>query len=296
MKRMKRMKRIKRIKRMVKLCALMVLLACPLRVQAQLAVADGFAHGILAKMGIDQIIYYGQSLAELVQNVQNTYAQIVLLKEAGERSLQNLRSVVDVKSFDDFMKWQNRQLYMEREVADRYRNTGMQIGDKKYTIETLDEIPGALRRNYGDQYWDDFTEEQRREMYVQLGLSPSNYAYVKTWSERTDRLAQRMLFQSEILDDEYEEAAEHRKNLIGKYRSSREDLDSNEILKETHITQMNIEMGLRNLSRILTGKFEYDVAKDKIGSTPANPVMLSDHWDSQPFGNINESYVAVEYF
>jgi len=71
-------------------------------------------------------------------------------------------------------------------------------------------------------------------------------------------IAKRLLTRGEILDEENEKAAEGYQNMIGKYRQSREDLDTNELLKNSHMTMMQIEMVLRDLS-------------DKRAQVPANP-------------------------
>jgi len=269
---------------------LVLVLFCAFSVcaNAQLAVVDGAVQSLLTAMGIDQVIYYAQSLAELSQNVQNSYQQIQHMIRAEQRALENLRSIVDVRNFDDFMKWQNRQLYLEREVEDRFDNIGVKIGKNTYTLTELDKIPSAMRDNYGDPYWDDFTEEQREEMYFKLGLAPANYNYVKTWSAREDMIAKRLLTRGEILDEENAQAAEGYQNLIQKYRQSREDLDTNELLKNSHMTMMQIEMVLRDLSRAIAAKDEYDMAKDKKSQAPANPPRLSDQWNKEIFGNISK--------
>jgi len=58
------------------------------------------------------MIYYGQQLADNVQQMENTVKQIEYMKTQAERAVQNLASADDIKSWDDFMDFYNRQLYL----------------------------------------------------------------------------------------------------------------------------------------------------------------------------------------
>jgi len=277
------------MKRMLKVFMLIMVLTCSFNVHAQLAVADGAVHTLMATLGIDQVIYYAQSLAQLVTNVMNTYQQVQYMIQAEQRALQNLTAIADVRSLDDFMRWQNRQLYMEREVEDRFNNLGVQIGNKMYRRQDIHDIPAALRTNYGDEYWDEFTEDQRKEMYTTLGLAPSNYVYVQTWAEREKDIGRRMLTYGYILDDEYKMTADDYADLVDRYTSG-EEFTENQLSMNQHITQMRIEMSLRALARQIAERNEYDLARDALAATPPNPPRLSDEFNSDPFGTITEGY------
>jgi hypothetical protein len=275
---------------------LVLFLFIPFLVHAQgLPVIDAAAVTFLEITHIDQVIHHAQSLAQTVQSVQYLYQQTVNMFEAEKRALENLRSIADVRSFDDFMKWQNRQLYMEKEVEDRFNNLGVKIGGKTYRAAEIDEIPDAMRSSFKDPFEDDFTEEQRKEMYLTLGLAPGNYNYVKKWQEREADFVRRIQVQSALLYDENKHAAKGYNDLIEKYSQPADGLDMNQILKNMHITQMQTEMVLREIARQNAEKYEYDIARNKLAETPPTPLRLSDTWNAQIFEPITENVWSREY-
>jgi len=276
------------MKKILKMGAFLLCLALP-KAHAQIvAMLDPIVQSMLAQSGIDAAIYYAQSIANQVEEIQNTIAQVQIMRDAAERSWNNLKSITDVKSFDDFMKWQNRQLYLERQTEARFKNLGIKIGDETYTMTELDKIPEAVRKNYGREYWENFSEEERASMYRELGLDPANYMYVKTWGAREEYYMQKFLTDPERIVDESAAAEEDNKNIIQKYLESREDVDTNQILKNTHITQMKIEMVLRELSDAIAEKNRFEYEKRKLAETPPNAPRLSDHWDEELFSPLTD--------
>ena len=273
----------------------LVLVICSFNAHAQFAVIDTAAIGFLEWTHIDQVIAAAQNLSQIVQSVDYLYQQTVNMVEAEKRALQNLKSIADVENFDDFMKWHNRQLYMEREVEDRFTNLGVRINGKTYRAGEIDQIPDALRNSFGDPYWNDFTEEQRKEMYVTLGLAPGNYNYVKKWQQREADFARRIQVQSAIWNAENQEAAGKYSDIKLKYSQPADNLDVNQILKNIHITEMQTEMVLREIARQNAEKYEYDVALNKLSATPPAPPRLSDTWNASFFEPITENVWTFEY-
>jgi hypothetical protein len=98
------------------------------------------------------------------------------LQTSAERSLQNLGSATDIKSWDDFKDWYNYQLYLERQTIRTFENMKVNIGGKNYHFTDVLGIYDGLKWET-IEFWDnEFTEEQRREMWTKAGLSPANYA------------------------------------------------------------------------------------------------------------------------
>ena len=277
------------MKKISRLSLFLIFLACPfMYAQTPIPVVDNIAISVLAKSGIDQVIYYAQSVMQMAQNVQNTYDQLKYMAEASVRAYSNLRGIADVKSWDDFMQWNNRQLYLDREVEERFYDMGLKVGNRTYRMEDIDEIPGAFRKNFGDQYWDDFTSDQRREMYLNLGLTPSNYMYLQKWQAREDEIARRIQTYGSIYADEMDRAAQSILETINSYSVPDESIDANKILKDTHITQMKIEMAIREQNRLLAEQMEYNLSKDSPGKAPPNPPRLYNTWNKEFFGKITE--------
>jgi len=78
---------------------------------------------------------------------------------------KNMASLQDVDSWDDFMSWYNRQLYLERASENAWNNINVTVGKKQYHITQIEDMAYAAKENYGD-YWDkEFTDEQRREIW-----------------------------------------------------------------------------------------------------------------------------------
>jgi hypothetical protein len=261
-----------------------ILVGYPLSAQLT-PVVDAALVKLMSDSIFEQALYYAQSIAQMVDNVKNTYNQFQLMVEAEKRALRNLKGVLEVSSWEEFMKWHNRQLYLERETEARFMNMGVKIGSKTYTLESIEGIPDALRENFGDGYWGDFTEEQRREMYINLGLAPSNYAYIQTWKQREDRLARRILTAPERIAEENQEAAERNSDLIRRYTEEDETLTENQIMKNMQVTLSNLEMAARDQALRDAEYYEYVMARDKLSAAPPNPVLVdrasyeADYWE-----------------
>jgi cell division protein FtsB len=285
------------MKKILNLCTLLVCLALP-KAYSLTEVIDAGLTSFMAWSHADQIVKYGLMIAAQTEEVANTYQQVQMMIEAEKRAINNLSGVLDVKNFDDFMKWQNRQLYLEREAEDRFYSMGVKIGGKNYTVTELNGIPGALHNTFGDPYWDDFTEEQRAEMYNQLGLSPANYNYVKLWSAREDYYAKKILSDPDRLAGETEEAGKRYQSLLQQYRQKNQNLDANELAKNQHASLMQIEMVLRGISEALAEKERHEYEMRQLGKTPANPPGFSAHWDSNLFASgadLTNEKVEIEY-
>jgi hypothetical protein len=261
-----------------------ILVCFPLSAQI-MAVVDAALVKLMSDSIFEQALYYAQSVAQMVDNVKNTYNQFQLMVEAEKRALKNLKGVLEVRSWDEFMNWHNRQLYLERETEARFMNMGVKIGGNTYTYESIENIPAALRENFGDEYWNDFTPEQRREMYLRLGLSPGNYAYIQTWKQREDRLARKILTAAEILAEENQAAAERNSGLIRRYTVEDETLTENQIMKNMQVTLSNLEMVARDQALREAEYYEYVMARDKLNAAPPNPVLVdrnsyeADYWE-----------------
>ena len=100
------------------------------------------AHDIVSQgINIAQFIYEGY---QVYQTAMNTWDQLQNMIEAEKRALNNLKSVVNVRSLSDFMNCGNRQIYLARESEYYYDQMGVKIGDNTYKAHDIDKIPGAL--------------------------------------------------------------------------------------------------------------------------------------------------------
>ena len=251
---------------------------------AVLAPIMGVTNTFLEAMHVDQGIYYLQSLGEQVKAAVNTYDQLQKMIEAEKRALNHLKGAADIKSFDDFMKWTNRQLYLEKQASDKIAKLGVKVGGKDYKLTDVKKIPGALKEEYID-YWDnEFSEAQRKEMWVKLGLSPSNYVYVKTWQAREEALAKNIMTKIDVWNEENMKKNERKKEIMDALVED-QNKPEEEKMGEKQIAQYQLEIAvdtntaIRNLAYDIAEKNELDRIAAEQAARPPNPPRLSESWN-----------------
>jgi hypothetical protein len=260
------------------------------------AMGDAAIIAAMEQIHITEMVEYAVMAAEALNTAKNTLDSFKKLVAAEKRALKNIASVVDIRSVEDFVSWTNRTMYLARQEEDIYNQMGVKIGKNTYKMHEINQIPDAMRNSFRDPYEGDFTEEQVRDMWIKLGLTPGNYNYMKTWEERNNKIAKRILTYSDIFADEMEEAAERNENIMAKYRDSDEDgIDINEITKEAHITAMNTEMAIREQTRLMIEMHDYQMSRDKMNENLPTPPRRSDFWGESPFGSITGGQGSNSY-
>jgi hypothetical protein len=161
----------------------LILLPC-FNAYAIMDVIDVAANSLLAATGIDQAIHYGQVITHQIAEIEHFVAQVEHMKMQAQQAVQNLESIKDIDSWDDFMAFYNRQLYLERKTGEAWDNMNIKIGKKDYHISDTAGMIYEVNDTYVDYWFNEFTEEQRREMWLELGLTPANYAYVQPFRAR----------------------------------------------------------------------------------------------------------------
>jgi hypothetical protein len=245
---------------------------------------------------VEQVIYYAQSIGQMVQSGVNSYNQLQNMIKMSELAYQNLRGIVEIESWDDFMSWYNRQLYLERQVERRFSNMGMSIGGKTYKfsdMEDMKNVQGALKSTYVD-YWDnEFTPEQRREMWTNLGLSPANYAYIQTWQEREKQLAALALTKLDVINED-NMAAAGQQNEINEQLKADQNKPDDQKLGEKDLAKLSLQVQMdtnKATRQMLYDQAEADarrVAAERLNDVPPNPPHLSDSWGKSFFSPIVE--------
>jgi len=121
-------------------------------------VFDAFVASALEKSHLEQVLYYAQMVADNISMIENTVQQIEFMKQQSEIALRNLNSFGDIKDFDDFMSWYNRQLYLERRAGEVFDNINVKIGKKQYHVTDIKRMAYGAKDTYAD-YWDkEFTD------------------------------------------------------------------------------------------------------------------------------------------
>jgi hypothetical protein len=265
-----------------------------LEANAQAAVTAPILETIMSATHTDQIIYYAQSIAQLIENGTNTYNQFQNLLRAEQMALNNLKGISNVKSFDDFMTWYNRQLYLEQQSEKRFGSLGVKIGGRTYKVADVSDIPNAMQTEFVDYWGNEFSEQQKREMWINLGLTPANYAYVQTWKAREEDLAKRIMTKREIVNEENMAAAE-RENEMLKMLEEDAKLPEDQRMGEKSVAMMSLQAQLeanrlqRNAAYDRAEAEERRLMKEQAEKPLPNPPDVSDMWGTdtmfRPFSN-----------
>ena len=159
------------------------------------ALAPTFAIELAASMKNfgEQSLYYVDSIREQIQAAQNTYQQLQHMIKSEERALNNLKGAADIRSFDDLVKFSNRQITLQRDAENRYKKFGLKIGNTNYKLSEIDKIPGALKTEYIDFWEEELSPAQRRELWLRHGMSASNYVYMTAWETKAKELTTHFL-------------------------------------------------------------------------------------------------------
>jgi hypothetical protein len=225
-------------------CLVFIILAAQpshAQIPGALAVFDLEASGLLTQLGLDQYIYYGQQLLDNASQISNLVTQVEYTAKSYQQAAGNLSRIGGIKSWDDFMDWYNRQLYLERRAMETFENMHVSVGNKQYAFSDIEGIARGIDEAYV-QYWnDEFTEEQRRAMWLELGLTPANYAYRQVFQQKEAALARKFLALSEIQN-------EHYMNTVSRTREIKDRLGEdaslplNEKIGEKELAALQLEM------------------------------------------------------
>jgi len=256
-----------------------------LNVWSQLAVVAPGIEALLGTTYAENAIYYAQSFEQLVYSVQHAYSQLQNAIEMSKLAFNNLRSITQVRSFNDFMDWYNRQLYLERMAEYKYKSLDINIGGRRHKMTDVTDIAYAMKENYVDYWSQEFTPEMRKKMWLDLGLSPSNYAYVQTWKEREIKLLQSIITKRATLNDEYMKDMEIN-NEIAERINKDKSLPDDDKLQEKDILSRILEVEIRNNKKLNDIAFdnaearEYEAARHMQEKTlPYRSRLSPDLWD-----------------
>jgi hypothetical protein len=219
----------------------------------------------------------GLQLEQTIISVQHLYDQLEHMKQSAERAVNNLAGVLDARSLSDFMSWFNRQLYLEREVERRYNNLDVTIGSKNYHISEIDKIPDAIKNEFVDNWGKELSEEEKRKVWVNMGLSPGNYMYLQTWQERGKKISQKVRTMNDILYEELDDAASRNNALLAKFAEKNDKLDINEISKDQAAILAQIEMAVRegNIATNNLAELIQTIDEKNSGASLYSPYPLS---------------------
>ena len=248
---------------------------------------DSALNALMAATGINQMIYYGQQLADNITQIKNTATQIKHLEESAKRQIQNLQSIKDIGSWDDFMDFYNRQLYLERQTGQIWDNTTVTIGKKQYHITDIEGINYGTKDAYVDYWAKEFTPEQEREMWLTMGLTPANYAYVTPYREKAKELTKEGFTAVKMQNEWYVRQMERNKAIRDKLAADQHK-DTDDKLGEKEINMMILESLLdtnkvmNDMAMAQAKEAERNAIKDKLADAPNDKPTIAD-WNKYAF-------------
>jgi len=225
---------------------LLVVFLFPLHLShAQLLVVDAGANSLLSMTGIDHVVHYAQEVQEWANTAAHFIKQVEHMRFQVERTLQNLKSAKDIKSYDDFISWYNSQLYQERKTLNMFKNANISIGNKNYSLYDIEGIIDAVDDKYIDYWNNEFTDKQRKELWLSLGLTPANYAYVQPFREKARELSREAFFASDIQNEWYVRNMERNKERQDKLAFDK-NLPLESQMGEKEVLQLLLESSMEN--------------------------------------------------
>ena len=262
-----------------------------------MAVVAPSLESLTSLLHLDKVAYYAQSLEQMVKSAINTYEQLQHAIEMSKMAFRNLRSITKVRGFNDLMDWYNRQLFLERMAEHKFMGMNVVIGGTRYNAKAIAEIPDALRENYRDYWFKEFTPEMRRKVWLDLGMTPSNYAYVQVWKEREKKLLQSILTKRETLNEEYMNDMDANKEIADRLDQDKA-LPDDKKLQEKELLSMILDISLRNNKKFNDILFdnaearEYQAAKDLQLKRIPPESRLADDWNVSYFGPITNDTIS----
>jgi len=208
-------------------------------------IAAPIMDAILAMSYAEQVIYYAKSLVEMVTTAEQTVHMVENMGKQIQKQVENLSNIGNIHSYQDFMDWHNRQLYLKRMTEETFTNMNVTIGKNNYKLTDVEGIAYGLKDTYVDYWNKEFTEEQRREMWVNLGVTPANYAYIQTWKALEQQIAREFLAARAIHNKEYQKNMEQdKKNTDALVNDKLKDPDDPTKMGDKGIAVINAETNI----------------------------------------------------
>jgi hypothetical protein len=174
---------------------------------AQLTVIDTALATIMENTKIAQGIHYAQMVVDNATQITNTVKMIENTYRQVQLATQNLIAAKDIQSWSDLQDWYNRQLFLEQMASKSFNNIQVKIGKENYSITDIEGMKDGMTDSYRDYWAREFTEEQNREMWLGLGLTPANYAYVQPFRQTANDISKILFTNYEMTNEDYMKAA-----------------------------------------------------------------------------------------
>ncbi|MCL2205973.1 MAG: hypothetical protein FWB82_05580 [Treponema sp.] len=263
-----------------------LVMVCAGTAKAQMLVELGaITQGLLAGTNAERLYQYGRMIVQQTQSAANTYNQFQAALRAEQRAFNNLRGLQNVNSYAEFMAWYNRQIELERHSADRFNRMSIQVGsdpNNRISLAQIENLPQALSTTYGREHWDrEFTPQQRRAMWMNLGLSPGNFTYLSAWGSREEDLGRRILLRRGVIDENTQWSRARDAETLAEI--SGDDVSENALRQAEVAATINTNNLLLELITMMAEGQEYQLVRDRLSDAPPEPLGLSPSWGQDFF-------------
>jgi len=257
----------------------------------QALVFDAALNTLMTITGIDRALTYVSMLADSGAQLTQMIAMVENLGHQVNATMQNLNSIQDIKSWDDFVDFYNRQLYLEKQTMSHFENMQVSVGDKSFHLLDVEGIVTGIG-THSKEFWEgEYTEDQRRAMWLELGLTPSNYTFVQPFRQKALTIAREGLAARDIQNDWYVRTILNgnkiRERLIEDRKlPSDKKMGDKEVLVYAAETLVDINKTLNDMAMQNATMLEYQSVKYYLEQAPKDRPVLSD-WPENGFSRLD---------
>jgi len=210
------------------------------------AVTAPILESLVASSHAEQFFRMGLLVDEAVKNAKELVDQGKTMASTLQRSILNIGRLGEIRNFGDFMDWYNRQLYMEKQTEEAFGRMNISIGGKTYNLFDVESMAYGISETYSAEYWQkEFTPEEIREIWLTLGLTPSNYAYVQAWKQKEMEIARRFLAMPGVQNNKYMQQMTRNSEFL-KRLAGNDGLPEEEQMGGPELAAMNAEIAIDN--------------------------------------------------
>jgi hypothetical protein len=272
--------------------------ACAL-VVAVFSAGPGYAEpGTVAAIGaatIKQVAEFTKMIAHMKETLANAKAQLSQLKNAEDIVKGNLRGLLSSHTWDDFGEWRDWDAYLSNEAEKYFREAGVEIGGKKWSLAEVSEIPELMKNGQPGLFTNEFTPAEIKRMWLEHGMSPDNYVWAELWRKRGEEAEAKILHGTQIANEQFMKTADRGNEILQLLADDKQIADEAQRMGEKALAELSVEVQIRTnnavqqLSVDIARALERQLAKELEAAKPPEPPRLSEHWNYNPFGSM-ESY------
>lgn len=244
---------------------------------------------IMMNEHIQTAMRYAQQVKEWAGAAQHMIQQVQHWKGQIEQYVQNIKSATDIRSWDDFTSWMDKQNFVTDKSQDLLNKLNIKIGDKSYSLNDISGLMNSFDSKL-KEYWNmEFSEEDIKSLWMGMGLTPGNYAYLQTFKEKQQTMAEEFFFASDIQNEWYVRNMERNKERQDRLAQDKSyGVDDSRKMGELEVLQLMLESSMES-NKVLNDmamnqafQLEMQSAEYYIDQLQYDSPVLSD-WSNKGF-------------